>query len=186
MRFVRWFALGFVFVFLAASGGYSQQNSTANDASLGDIARKLNAEKSKAPKPAKVITNDNIGGPVESSGFGASSQAKSPPNSASEQLAAAGPAHGEQYFRSRLSSLQSQLDTHKRELDVLQQKLGQNQMQFYPNPQDSLTQQYSRSDINKLNADIDAKRQQIADDEKAIDDLHEELRRDGGDPNWLR
>ena len=47
-------------------------------------------------------------------------------------------------------------------------------------------QQYSRDDIDKLTADIDAKKQQIADDEKAIDDLHDQLRHEGGDPGWLR
>jgi flagellar biosynthesis chaperone FliJ len=47
-------------------------------------------------------------------------------------------------------------------------------------------QQYTRSDINQLNQDIDAKKQQIADDEKAIEDLHDQLRHEGGDPGWLR
>ena len=69
---------------------------------------------------------------------------------------------------------------------MLQQKLGQNQMQYYPDPNKSLLQQYSRDDINKLTADIDAKKQQVADDEKAIEDLHDQLRHEGGDPGWLR
>jgi SMC interacting uncharacterized protein involved in chromosome segregation len=85
-----------------------------------------------------------------------------------------------------MSTLQGQLDTHKRELDVLQQKVGQNNMQYYPNPQDSLMQQYTRDDINKLNSDIAAKKKQIDDDQKAIDDLHDQLRQEGGDPAWLR
>ena len=92
----------------------------------------------------------------------------------------------ENYRRSRLSKLQDRLDTDKRELDVLQQKLGQNQMQFYNDPNKSLQQEYSRGDINKLTAEIDAKKQQIADDEKAIDDLRDQLRHEGGDPGWLR
>jgi predicted RNase H-like nuclease (RuvC/YqgF family) len=95
-------------------------------------------------------------------------------------------AHDEKYFRSRLSKLQDQLDTHKRELEVLQEKLGQNQMQYYPDPNKALHQQYSRDDINKLTADTDAKKQQVADDEKAIEDLRDQLRHEGGDPSWLR
>jgi SMC interacting uncharacterized protein involved in chromosome segregation len=47
-------------------------------------------------------------------------------------------------------------------------------------------QQYSRGDIDKFTADIEAKKQQIAKDEKAIDDLHDQLRQEGGDPGWLR
>jgi hypothetical protein len=50
----------------------------------------------------------------------------------------------------------------------------------------SLLQQYSRDDINKFTTDIDAKKQQIADDEKAIEDLRDQLRHEGGDPSWLR
>ena len=69
---------------------------------------------------------------------------------------------------------------------MLQQKLGQNQTQYYPDPNKTLQQEYSREDINKLTADIDAKKQQIADDEKAIEDLHDQLRHEGGDPSWLR
>jgi len=59
-------------------------------------------------------------------------------------------------------------------------------MQYYNDPSKSLMQQYSREDINKLTSDIDAKKQEIADDNKAIDDLHDQLRHDGGDPGWLR
>jgi hypothetical protein len=69
---------------------------------------------------------------------------------------------------------------------VLQQKLGQNQVQYYNDPNKSLQQQYSRDDINKLTTDIDAKKQQVADDNKAIDDLRDQLRHEGGDPGWLR
>ena len=111
---------------------------------------------------------------------------KSPASSAPEGSAEHAKAHDAEYFRSQLSSLQGRLDTDKRELNVLQQKLGQNQMQFYNDPNKSLLQQYSRDDIDKLTADIDAKKQKVADDEKAIEDLHDQLRREGGDPGWLR
>ena len=182
---VKVFVLGFVIVCLGAVGGYAQQNSDAKGTSLGDIARQLKAQKAKQPKPAIVVTNDNIPGDKgEASGIsskGNTSADSTPPASGGSTQA-----HDEKYFREKLSKLQDQLDTHKRELDVLQQKLGQNQMQYYNDPNKSLLQQYSRDDINKFTADIDAKKQQVADDQKAIDDLHEELRHDGGDPAWLR
>jgi hypothetical protein len=69
---------------------------------------------------------------------------------------------------------------------VLQQKLSQNDMQYYPDPNKALQQQYSREDIKKLTTDIDAKKDQVAGDEKAIEDLHAQLRQEGGDPGWLR
>jgi len=68
----------------------------------------------------------------------------------------------------------------------LQQKLGQNQNQYYADPNKSLLQQYSRNDINKFTDEIDAKKQQVADDENAIDNLRDQLRHEGGDPGWLR
>ncbi len=181
---VKLLVTGWVFVCLAAANSYTQQSPAPNGASLGDVARQLKAEKAKQPKPVMVITNDNIEALGAKSAPAPSPQAKKPANSAAE--ASAPPeVHGAEYFRSHLSNLQGQLDTHKRELAVLQQKLGQNRTQYYPNPQDSLMQQYTRSDIDKLSAEIDAKKQQIADDEKAIEDLQEQLRREGGDPSWL-
>ena len=75
---------------------------------------------------------------------------------------------------------------HERELAVLQQKLSQNQVQFYPDPNKSLLQEYTRSDINKLQQDIDKKKWEIAGDDKALADLEDQLRREGGEPGWLR
>jgi hypothetical protein len=183
---VKDFILGLVLLCLAAVIGYSQQKSDTTDTSLGDIARGLKAQKAKQPKPVKVFTNDNIAGREEDAGIGATSPAKSSTEAPPEISKAPAQGHNEEYYRSRLSELQANLNTHKRELDVLQQKLGQNQVQYYSDPTKTLLQEYSRGDINKLTADIDAKKQQIADDEKAIDDLHDQLRHEGGDPGWLR
>ena len=133
-----------------------------------------------------IITNDNIEASKNEAGTSRIASSEKAPAESTPKTQESGQVHDEKYFRSRLSTLQDQLETHKRELAVLQQKLGQNEMQYYPDPNKALTQQYSRSDIDKLTADIDAKKQQIADDQKAIDDLHDQLRREGGDPGWLR
>ncbi len=184
---VKDFALGMVLLCLLTVSGYAQQKSDTNDTSLGDIARGLKAQKAKEPKPAKVFTNDNIAAPKDdASGTAATSPAKSATEATPEIPKVPAQGHDEKYFRSRLSELQENLNTHKRELDVLQQKLGQNQVQYYPDPSKALQQEYSRGDINKFAADIDAKKQQIANDEKAIDDLSDQLRHEGGDPGWLR
>jgi parvulin-like peptidyl-prolyl isomerase len=184
---VKFFVLGLVFVCLGAAVGYAQQKTDANDTSLGDIARKLKAQKAKETKPVKVITNDTLPAAKDGdSGFSVSAPAKPSTDAPSEGPGTPAAGHDEKYYRSRMSKLQDQLDTHKRELDVLQQKLGQNNVQYYSDPNKGLQQGYSRDDINKLTADIDAKKQQIADDEKAIEDLHDQLRREGGDASWLR
>jgi predicted RNase H-like nuclease (RuvC/YqgF family) len=171
------------------------QKPETTDTSLGDIARQLRAEKSKETKATKVFTNDNL--PVATE-IKENPQEKSPEKPAAEagpenkEKSEAKPAgeaeevHNEKYFRARLSELQGKLDLHKRELAVLQQKLNLNQMQYYNDPSKALQQEYTRGDITQLNQDIDDKKRLIADDEKAIEDLHDQLRREGGDPGWLR
>lgn len=184
---VKIFAWGVALLFLATACAYAQQNSDSSSTSLGDIARQLKAQKAKEPKPVMVITNDNIyRSKDDSSGFNAGTPAKKPVDKAPEVSSGSAQNHDEKYYRTRLGELQSQLETHQRELSALQQKLGQNQMQYYPDPNKTLQQEYSRGDIDKLTAEIDAKKQQVTDDEKAIDDLHDQLRREGGDPGWLR
>jgi len=179
-----------------ATGRAGGQQADASDNSLADIARKVRAEKSKESKPAKVITNDNIAAPGPAAGQNLSE--KKPEEPGGEAAAEpeekgdthptpdAGGDHNEKYYRKRMGELQANLDLHKRELAVLQQKLNLDQPQYYDDPQKALEQEYSRSDINKATQDVDAKKQQIADDEKAIDDLHDQLRRESGDPGWLR
>jgi hypothetical protein len=101
--------------------------------------------------------------------------------------AAVGPeVHDEKYYRTKMKELTAQRELHQRQLSVLQQKDSQNQMQFYTNPQKTLMQEFSRTDINKLTSEIDKKKAEIAADEDAMDALRDQLRRDGGDPGWLR
>lgn len=183
---IKTVVLGVAVVWVSAGSVYGQQKAAATDQSLGDFARRVRAEKAKEPKPVRVVTNDNLPGADEAA-FGSASKEKGAAPASAEPPSPPSPAtHDEAYFRSQLRTLQGNLDTHQRELAVLQQKLGQNQLQYYPDPNKTLQQEYSRSDIDKLTAEINAKKQQLDDDQKAIDDLHEQLRREGGDPGWLR
>lgn len=180
--------------------GFGQTHESTQTPSLGELARQLKAQRAKSRPAARVFTNDNLlarppeenltpaAGTSEAPG-GQKEAAKAEREQGAGAASSAKPsegAHDEKYFRARMKDLQDTLDLHRRELAVLQQKLGQNQMQYYPDPNKTLMQQYSRADIKKLNDDIDKKQQQIADDEKAIDDLRDQLRREGGDPAWLR
>jgi hypothetical protein len=185
---VKVVALGLALVWLAAASVYAQQKSDASSTSLGEIARKLKTEKANEHPPVMVITNDNLGGLGKSgvSVAGPGTKENTSNQAPAQAKGSSAPVHDAEYYRAQQRKLQDQLDVHKRELDVLQQKLGQNQVQYYADPYKSLMQQYTREDINKLTADIAAKKDQIAADEKALEDLREELRRDGGDPGWLR
>lgn len=184
---IKTIVLGLAAFSVAVGTGYSQQKPTPAGGSLGDVARQVRAQRAKEPKPVLVITNDNLPSADNDARFGSVAKEKDTASSTTEPKSPPSPAtHDEAYFRSQMSTLQGNLDTHQRELAVLQQKHDQNQVQYYADPNKALQQEYSRSDINKLTDAIDAKKQQIADDEKAIDDLHEQLRQEGGDPGWLR
>lgn len=169
-----------------AQGDSSQPAATqpggAASLSLGELARRQRgAQVQSSGKPVKAYTNDNLPSAGDITILGS-------PSGAAEANGASGASkgkHGEEYYESRAQELQSRLEVHQRELEVLQQKLGENQMQFYPNPSQGLQQQYSREDINGDRAAIDQKQHQVDEDQRAMSDLEAELRRDGGDPQWL-
>ena len=156
----------------------SQQPST-QEPSLGEKARELKAQQAQQSKPAKVFTNDNI--PTGTGGISVirpEASTTTPEGSPAE--------HNEHYYRKTMSDLQAKLELDQRQLAVLQQQLSLNQLQYYPDPNKTLHQEYSRSDINRLQAEIEAKQQEIKSDEEAISDLRTQLQREGGDPGWLR
>lgn len=145
------------------------------------MARKFREEKAKSGvKPVKVYTNDNIPKNVF---IGV---APTPIVESTAPKPGSGEAHDEKYYRQAKQDIADRKQVHERELEVLQQKLGQNNMQYYPDPNKSLQQEFSRSDIAKLQEDIDKKKAEIATDDKALSDLEDQLRREGGEPGWIR
>lgn len=169
-----------------ASVSFAKPQQASATPSLGDYARKLKAERAKeGEKPPKLFTNDNI------PRAGSLSEVGSTPQSAASATAqgegkAAGGAHDEKYYRETMKELQSQKAIHQRELAVLEQKLNLNETQYYADPNKTLLQEFTRSDISKKQADIEKKKQQIADDDKAISDLEAQCQREGCPPGWLR
>lgn len=165
--------------------GQSQAQTTP---SLGDLARQLKSDRAKATqKPRKTFTNDNLPArPAESgltvaAGMGAGEEATSASSTGEPS-----DVHDEKYYRTTMSGLRAQKEVHERQLDVLQQKLSQGQFQYYPDPNKQLMQEYSRGDINKLTGEIEKKKQEVAADEKAMEDLRDQLRRESKPPGWVR
>lgn len=199
---------------LALTGLVLAQNSsgTGEKASLADLARQQRAKRMKVmqERSVRIWTNDNMPkqppstGPTAAAGMSAapsapatepgqteSSTASSSQAAGTSEAAGAEPSssegeHDEEYYRERMSELRAQLDMHQRQLSVLLQKQSQGQMQYYTDPQKTLEQEYSRSDINERNDEIAKKRQQIAEDEQAVRALQDQLRREGHPPGWLR
>ena len=187
------------------------QNSTSSE-SLGDLARQLKAERAKSQEKSKVYTNDDLAALPSLPGRSTASPA-APSKSSKEAKPGEKPAaeesgkeagkesakaiqaktaeetHGEKYYRDHMGELEDRLGIDQRELSVLEQKLGQNQMMYYPDPNRGLLQESgptAMSDVHNLQDQITKKKAGIAADQEAIEALREQLRREGGDPAWLR
>ncbi|MGD0123813.1 MAG: hypothetical protein ABSF46_00540 [Terriglobia bacterium] len=169
--------------------------------SLADVARQAKAQRAKSHEKPKVYTNDDIEAlpplPITTTDVkpGEPVAQETTASKAEHASSKPGPAqagsekHGEEYFRDRMGQLEERLELDQRELTVLNQKLGQGQMMYYSDPVQGLLQSSgptAMSDVHSLQGQIDAKQAAVAKDQEAIDDLHEELRRAGGDPGWLR
>ncbi len=169
-----------------------------------------------AKKPAKVFTNDNLPARPAKGSLTVAAQISPTEESEAEQTEAAttaaetaeptgeeasteaappepgeesAEAHDETYYRERMRALQSRLELHQRQLSVLEQKRSQGQMQFYGDPNKTLQQESTPafySDTNKLRDDIEQKKKDIAADQQAIEDLRDQLRREGAPAGWLR
>jgi len=205
-------SIGTLALILGLGAGVALAQTSKSSEPLGDVARQLKAQRAKPPEKSKLFTNDDLAklsvspehstaSPANSSTISKEAKPAEKPaketsgKEAQKESAKAAPAktdeetHGEKYFRDHMSKLQDQLDIHRRELSVLEQKLGQNQMMYYPDPNKGLLQQSgptAMSDVYKLQDQITKKKAEIAADQEAIEDLREQLRREGGDAGWLR
>lgn len=155
--------------------------------SLGQVARELRASH-KVANTAPLYTNDNL----PRSGAGLSILGPSTLRSAApESTAPTGSANQAAiqqiaYLRGEIARSQTQLQLHQRELSVLQQQFGQSKMQWYPNPSQTLMQEYSRQNVAGLADKIGQKKRQIAEDQQAIDGLNDQLQRAQARYGWVR
>jgi hypothetical protein len=156
------------------------KQTTSSEPSLADVARALQEQRAKENlKDVPLYTNDNL--PKGTAGVGLIGSSNSSASASENEKA--GSARAEQelaYLRYKLNLAQQQLQMHQREVAVLQQQLSQSSMQYYPNPNDTLFQEYSRRDINKLTDALHQKQRQVADDQKEIEDLQDQIQRTQG------
>jgi hypothetical protein len=184
------FLLG-VAAFAAPAQQDSSQSSTGDP--VADAARKARAEQKTAPKPKKVFTNDDI----------PSAPPPAPPASATAANKTAGDAQtndpnakkatdpeedpkNEAYWRKRSRLLRTKLASAEKELDILERELSKDEVQYYPDPQKALMQQYNRADINEKRAKADAKKGEVDSLKQQVSDLEDAVRKAGGDPGWVR
>jgi hypothetical protein len=183
-----------VFAMLGAAAGALCCQQSDKAPSLGNVARRLQEERAKQKRlPVPVYTNDSLRTlPAPQT---QPKEASAPAKAAEPSKATAAPSskqpkeYGEEYFRTKAGAIRSRLELHERQLAALEEEWGLRSTEYYPDPQKTLQEESTptfHADLNKLRAKIAETQQQITDDQKAMDDLREELRRKGGDAGWIR
>jgi hypothetical protein len=153
---------------------------------LAEAARKARAEQQTAPKPKKVFTNDDMPTPPRASDTKAGTAPADATAADDKDRAAENDPKNEAYWHKKFAKARANLARSEKELEVLQRDLNKNEVQYYPDPQKALMQQYTRQDINSDRAKLEAKKQEVEANKKAISDLEDDLRKAGGDPGWAR
>ena len=180
-----------VVAFTAPAQQSPAQPSTGDP--VADAARKARAEQKTAPKPKKVFTNDDIPSAVPPPAPAATDATnKNAPQQEAENVTAqkstdpADDPKNEAYWHKRAKKLRDKLAVTQQELDVLQRELSKDEVQYYPDPQKALMQQYNRADINAKTAKVDAKKADVESLKQQVADLEDTVRKAGGDPGWVR
>lgn len=181
---------------LFASGGVvvAQQDQTQTGDPVADAARKAREQKKIAPKPKKVLTEDDIAGRAPETAP-ASSQVSpdrtAPAGDKSEIDIARKPGekedpNSEKAWRKRFAEQRTKISDAEQELDVLQRELEKASVQYYSDPQKAMNEQLTRNEINEKTDKIAAKKQAIEDLKKQLSDMEDQLRASGGDAGWAR
>jgi hypothetical protein len=167
-----------------------QDNSQQTGDPVADAARRAREAKQKAPKTRKVYTDDDVSKPKPAqpvaSGDSATTQEPATGPAANTSSPADQDAKTEAAWRQRFKEQREKISRAEKELDVLQREAQKAEIQYYPDPQKAMNEQYTRKEINDKDAKIEAKRKEIAELKLGLSDLEDALRKAGGDPGWAR
>ena len=171
----------------------AQSDTQSSGDPVADAARRSREAKQNAAKPKKVYTDDDIARPKPAPPATTANPAPGtqPADAAVTTTPAATntadeDAKTEASWRGRFKDQRDKIARAEKELDILQRETQKAQIQYYPDPQKAMNEQYTRKDINDKEAKIEAKRQEIAALKQGLTDLEDALRKAGGDPGWAR
>ena len=183
----------------------AQDSSQQTGDAVADAARKAREEKKTAAKPKKVFTEDDIAprpaaqppAQIQQPATGIASntnpvtgepvKAVPPPVDNSQDSKTAVPQENDEvHWRKAFKAARDKLAAAEKQLNILQRDLNKNELQYYPDPQKALKEQYSREGINQRKAKIDAKEAEVAKLKQELSDLEDGLRKSGGDSGWAR
>jgi hypothetical protein len=172
---------------VARQQGNSQQTSDP----VADAARRAREAKQKAPKTHKVYTDDDVSKPKPAPAAPGDTPTTHEPaaaagTSANTSAPADQDAKTEAAWRQRFKEQREKISRAEKELDILQRETQKAEIQYYPDPQKAMNEQYTRKEINDKDAKIEAKRKEIAQLKEGLSDLEDALRKAGGNPGWAR
>ena len=170
------------------SRAQDSSGTSSGSQSLGDAARKARAQKKDSAKPAKVFTNDDMGGlkgTISVVGSGPDSQSGAAAgNAAAKTEDKKSSDADEAAWRAKFAGARKTLAADQKELDILQREFNLKQQQYYTDPTAALKQQNSREDLNKTQGQIEAKRQAVEKDKATLANMEDDLRKAGGNSRW--
>ena len=173
----------------------------ASAQSLADVAKKEEERRQKVAEPTKVYTNKDLKGSISDPAARAVARdtpaAETPKESADPKVkdgkgAASGdkdsskdPSKDPAYWSGRLKALQAKLDQDQAFAEAMQTRINALTADAV-NRDDPIQRGKLERDRQKALADLAALTKSIDGGKKAIADLHEEARRAGVPPGWLR
>jgi cell division protein FtsL len=194
-------ALSCAFLFCSFALAARQQDTSQQTGDpVADAARRAREAKQTTPKPKKVYTDDDVSrskpeppaastsaansstttDATDPTANSATSASKNPPSRSDQD------AKAEADWRKRFKEQHDSIARAEKELYILQRETQKDQLQYYPDPQKAMTEQYTRKDINEKDAKIAAKRKEIDQLKQGLADLEDALRKAGGDSGWAR
>jgi chromosome segregation ATPase len=159
---------------------------------VADAARRAREAKQKAPKTHKVYTDDDVSKPKPTPAATGDTPTTQEPAAAAAGTSANSSAPADQdakteaAWRQRFKEQREKISRAEKELDILQRETQKAEIQYYPDPQKAMNEQYTRKEINDKDAKIEAKRKEIAQLKEGLSDLEDALRKAGGNPGWAR
>ena len=188
--------LGATSIFGSSTLAQQDQSQSSGGDPVAEAARRAREQKKNAPKPKRVLTEDDIAAkpsepappaastvPTESAAPGSAAPSADQAADGGEKKDAP---NSEGYWHKRFAAQRRKIADVQLELDVLRREVEKADVQYYADPQKAMKEQYSRADINAKNEKIEAKKKDLAALNQELSDMQDELRRSGGDPGWAR
>jgi chromosome segregation ATPase len=186
------FVLGLSFASSVAIAQQDQSQANTGD-SVADAARKAREQKKIAPKPKKVFTDDDVATRPPADVQASTAPGKSDDGTAQGKAPVSKTdaekkedPNSEAAWRKRFAAQRRKISDAEEALSVLQREAEKADLQYYPDPQKALQEQYTRAEINAKNDKIAEKKKEIADLKQQLSDMEDQLRSSGGDPGWAR